>query len=37
MDDVFARAGKMLEDRVAQLAVSSDAGDAFDPSQPMRR
>lgn len=31
MDDVFARAGKMLEDQVAQLSVSSDAGDAFDP------
>jgi polyisoprenoid-binding protein YceI len=31
MDDVFARAGKMLEDRVAQLTVSSDAGDAFEP------
>ena len=30
-DEVFARAGKMLEDRVAQLAVSSEAGDAFDP------
>lgn len=31
MDEVFARAGKELEDRVAQLAVSSNAGDAFDP------
>lgn len=31
MDDVFARAGKLLEDQVAQLAVSSEAGDAFDP------
>jgi polyisoprenoid-binding protein YceI len=31
LDDVFARAAKLLEDHVAQLAVSSDAGDAFDP------
>ena len=31
MDDVFARAGKLLEDQVAQLTVSSPAGDAFDP------
>ena len=31
MDDVFARAAKRLEDTVAQLAVSSTAGDAFDP------
>ena len=31
MDDVFARAAKMLEDQVAQLSVSSQAGDAFDP------
>jgi polyisoprenoid-binding protein YceI len=30
-DDVFARAGKLLEDRIAQMSVSSDAGDAFDP------
>jgi len=30
-DDVFARAAKMLEDRVAQLSVSSEIGDAFDP------
>jgi polyisoprenoid-binding protein YceI len=30
-DDVFARAAKMLEDHVAQLSVSSEAGDAFDP------
>lgn len=30
-DEVFARAGKLLEDRVAQLSVSSEAGDAFEP------
>jgi polyisoprenoid-binding protein YceI len=30
-DDVFARAAKMLEDRVAQLSVSSEVGDAYDP------
>jgi polyisoprenoid-binding protein YceI len=30
-DEVFARAAKLLEDRVAQLSVSSEAGDAFDP------
>jgi hypothetical protein len=29
--DVFARAGKMLEDRVAQLGVGSEIGDAYDP------
>ena len=29
--DVFARAGRMLEDRVAQLGISSDVGDAYDP------
>ena len=32
--DVFARAGKMLEDRVAQLSLSSDVGDAYDPVEP---
>ena len=31
MDEVFARAAKRLEDTVAQLVVSSTAGDAFDP------
>jgi len=31
LDDVFRRAGKMLEDRVAQLSVSSEIGDAYDP------
>ena len=30
-DEVFARAAKMLEDRVAQLSVSSEIGDAYDP------
>ena len=29
--EVFARAGKMLEDRVAELGVSSEIGDAYDP------
>lgn len=30
-DDVFRRAGRLLEDQVAQLVVSSTVGDAFDP------
>jgi hypothetical protein len=29
--DVFARAGRMLEDRVEQLGKISDVGDAYDP------
>ena len=29
--DVFARAGALLEERVAQLGANSDIGDAFDP------
>lgn len=31
LDEVFARAAKVLEDQVAQLSVSSQVGDAFDP------
>lgn len=30
-EEVFRRAGRMLEDEVAQLVVGSRAGDAFDP------
>jgi polyisoprenoid-binding protein YceI len=29
--DVFARAGALLEERVAQLSAGSEVGDAFDP------
>jgi len=29
--DVFARAGALLEERVAQLSANSELGDAFDP------